>query len=55
MIKWKLEWVLITVYHGVGVSNSGAHIAWQAERHNGVPVIAVPAEHPLAQTVTHKI
>ncbi len=44
-----------TVYYGDGAANNGAHIAWQAAKHSGVPVKAVPAEHPAEQAVTHAI
>ncbi len=42
-----------TVFYGVGATNVGAHKAWQAAKHSGVPIKIVPTEHPAEQIVTH--
>jgi hypothetical protein len=42
-----------TVYYGVGAINNGVHVVWQAAKHSGVPIKAVPTEHAAVQIVRH--
>ncbi len=44
-----------TVYYADGAANNGAHFAWHAAKHSGVPIKDVPAEHAAEQAVRHAI